>query len=128
MSTPARTLTFRWLATGCLLLSLAACDTAPTRVDQHFGLALQDAQTQQTLDPAAQACRSANWHDLKKNDKRRNWHPYPCLRQRDQGNRIDRGSDGISALSAVERYQQSFQTPPATAPIFNIGLGAASAP
>jgi hypothetical protein len=31
-------------------------------------------------------------------------------------------------LGAVTRYQQSFQTPPAPVTVFNIGLGAVSAP
>lgn len=142
MSTRNHTLPFRWLAIGSLCLSLAACDTAPTVVDQHFGLAVQFAQTQQTLYPAARPCRSPNWHNLSQSDDvpwvarpdrgpdnmRRNWREYECLRLRDQGTRIDQGSDGVSAQSAVERYQESFKTPPATAPIFNIGLGSASAP
>jgi hypothetical protein len=37
-------------------------------------------------------------------------------------------TDGASALSAVTRYQQSFQTPPVPAPVFNIGLSAVTAP
>ncbi len=40
----------------------------------------------------------------------------------------DREIDGASALGAVTRYQQSFQTPPAPVSVFNIGLGAVSAP
>ena len=40
----------------------------------------------------------------------------------------DREIDGASALGAVTRYQQSFQTPPAPVSVFNIGFGAVSAP
>ncbi len=40
----------------------------------------------------------------------------------------DREIDGVSALGAVTRYQQSFQTPPAPVSVFNFGLGAVSAP
>jgi hypothetical protein len=42
--------------------------------------------------------------------------------------RTDPDTDGASALAAVTRYQQSFQTLPAPVPVFNIGLGALSAP
>jgi hypothetical protein len=76
-----------------LSLALTACDTPPTLVDQHFGLAVQRAQSQQSQQTASVA-----------------------------------DTDGAAALSAVTRYQQSFQTPPAPTPIFSIGLGAASAP
>jgi hypothetical protein len=31
-------------------------------------------------------------------------------------------------LGAVTRYQESFQTPPAPVTVFNIGVGAVSAP
>jgi hypothetical protein len=40
----------------------------------------------------------------------------------------DREIDGTSALGAVTRYQESFQTPPAPVTVFNIGVGAVSAP
>lgn len=83
----------RCLSIVGLSLALAACDTPHTLVDQHFGLAVQRAQAQQSQ-PAAPVS----------------------------------GTDGASALAAVTRYQQSFQTPPAPAPVFNIGLGAVSAP
>jgi hypothetical protein len=91
--------TLRCLSTVGLSLALAACDTPPTLVDQHFGLAVQRAQAQQShASPARE--HSASVTD----------------------------TDGTAAQAAVTRYQQSFQTPPAPAPIFNIGLGATSAP
>jgi hypothetical protein len=89
----------RCLSIVGLSLALAACDTPPTMVEQHFGMAVQRAQAQQSQhSPAHQ--RTASVPD----------------------------TDGASALSAMTRYQQSFQTPPAPATIFNIGLGAVSAP
>lgn len=94
MSPPLRCLSIVGLS-----LALAACDTPPTMVEQHFGMAVQRAQAQQSQhSPAPQ--RSASVPD----------------------------TDSASALSAMTRYQQSFQSPPAPAPIFNIGLGAVSAP
>jgi hypothetical protein len=92
-------LPLRCLSSVGLCLALAACDSPTTVVDQHFGLAVQRAQAQQsTVRPARQ--HAAPQHD----------------------------TDGASSLAAVTRYQQSFQTPPAPTPIFNIGLGAVSAP
>ena len=91
--------TLRCLSTVGLSLALAACDTSPTVVDQHFGMAVQRAQAQQTHVIAAR-----------------------------QSHAPVSDTDGAAALSAVTRYQQSFQTPPAPTPIFNIGLGATSAP
>jgi hypothetical protein len=82
-----------------LSLALAACDTPPTVVDQHFGMAVQRAQAEQSQhSPARQSAA-----------------PVP-------------DTDGASSLAAVTRYQQSFQTPTAPAPVFNIGLGAVAAP
>ena len=136
----------RCLSIVGLSLALAACDTPPTVVDQHFGMAVQRAQAQQSLlAPGAQ-------HPVRRGCP----HEQPApgcstehLRPRDgmgmgmgmgmgAGHRSaqmahDRlstnpDSDGPSALAAVARYQQSFQTPPAPAPVFNIGLGAVSAP
>ena len=89
----------RCLSIVGLSLALAACDTPPTVVEQQFGMAVQRAQAQQSQhSPAHQ--RTASVPD----------------------------TDGASTLSAMTRYQQSFQTPPAPATIFNIGLGAVSAP
>jgi len=133
-----------------LSLALAACDTPPTLVDQQFGLAVKRAQAHQSLlvlgapPPVPGHCPS----------DRPNPHcPPPHLRPRDgmshgmgAGHAMGTGAaphhahsghdrlhavpdtDGASALAAVTRYQQSFQTPPAPVPVFNIGLGALSAP
>jgi hypothetical protein len=83
----------RCLSIVGLSLALAACDTPPTLVDQHFGMAVQRVQSQQSQQRAPLA-----------------------------------DTDGAAALSGVTRYQQSFQTPPAPTPIFNIGLGVTRAP
>lgn len=89
----------RCLSIVGLSLALVACNTPPTMVDQHFGMAVHRAQAQQShVNPANQ--RSESVPD----------------------------TDGAAAVAAVTRYQQSFQTPPAPTPIFNIGLGAVSAP
>ncbi len=98
----------RLLSIAGLSLALAACDTPPTVVDQNFGLAVQNAQAQQRLLGPGIGARSA-----------------PLDRDKLQ---TTPDTDGASALGAVTRYQQSFQTPPAPAAIFNIGLGAVSAP
>ena len=92
-------LPLRCLSIVGLSLALAACDTPPTMVDQHFGMAVQRAQTQQSH------VSSTREHSVSVPD-----------------------TDGAAALAAVTRYQQSFQTPPAPTPIFNIGLGAVNAP
>lgn len=152
MTPPLRSLSIVGLS-----LALAACDTPPTMVDHHFGLAVQRAQAQQSLlplgtqQPMAMGCaleRSASNCPLH--------HPRPGMGQgmpHDMGHGMAHGkvlegdshaihttptasngqlkqtdTDGASALSAVTRYQQSFQTPPAPAPVFNIGLSAVTAP
>ena len=118
----------RWLSSSTLLLfvllTLTACDTSPTLVDQHFGQAVQRAQAQQSL--LSQGMPPGTGHGKP-----------PCMHQGmgmggpamhcDRHHAIP-DTDGASALFAVTRYQQSFQTPPAPAPVFNIGLGAVSAP
>jgi len=92
-------LPLRCLSIFGLSLALSACDTPPTLVDHHFGMAVQRAQAQQSqYSPARQSAA-----------------PVP-------------DTDGASALGAVTRYQQSFQNPTAAAPVFNIGLGAVATP
>ncbi len=92
-------LPIRCLSIFGLSLTLSACDTPPTLVDHHFGMAVQRAQAQQSQhSPVRQSAA-----------------PVP-------------DTDGISALGTVTRYQQSFQTPTGPAPVFNIGLGAVATP
>ena len=127
----------RWLTSSLLGLTLAACNTAPTAVDQRFGDAVKKAQTQQTLNSTPAACMHpmgaagcpmghmghmgsmADMQDPMSDTMRermRQRHPSPQPE-----------TDGVAAHAAVTRYQDSFKSPPAPAPVFNIGLGSASA-
>ena len=140
----------RCLSIVALSLTLAACDTPPTVVDQHFGMAVQRAQAQQSL-LAPSTPMPALWRCPTDRPHLNCFSPRNGLGQvtppgmnhgigpaASMGSgphsadhdrlRTDPDTDGASALAAVTRYQQSFQTPPAPAPVFNIGLGAASAP
>jgi hypothetical protein len=136
-----------------LSLALAACDTPPTVVDQHFGMAVQRAQAQQSLLPHPSTAMPALGRCP---SERAQLNCPPQRNSQGQGTpaghvhgtglvmgmgdgphsartghgklRTDPDTDATSALAAVTRYQQSFQTPTAPAPVFNIGLGAASAP
>lgn len=104
---PLQTLSGGCLALLCLMLS--ACDTAPTQVDRHFGLAVRQAQTQQTHTPPPMGCvRAGQGAGCAMHPPR---HPSP-------------GTDGVSAQSAIERYQESFLTPPPPTPVFNLGVSA----
>lgn len=138
----------RCLSFVVLSLALTACDTPPTMVDQHFGMAVQRAQAQQGQStPGAQ--HALRWHctpdQPAQNCPTQHLHPRDGMGSgmgmgmgQGEGPRsaqmaherlsTNPGSDGASALAAVARYQQSFHTPPAPAPVFNIGLGAVSAP
>lgn len=93
-----------WLGTG-LCLVLSACNTAPTAVDLRFGDAVKQAQEQQSLHTEPRPCMH-------------------CMGHHGQRHPVD--TDGVSAQAAVDRYQDSFKSPPIPAPVFNIGLGATS--
>ena len=80
-------------------LALAGCATPPSPVDEQFGLALQEAVTQQTVHPQALDPQDA-----------------PL------------GMDGQAVRSGIDRYQKSFETLPATANVFTSGAGAQTAP
>ena len=71
---------------------LAACSTTTPQLDAVFGQAVREARTAQTLNPKA----SENTD--------------PVL-----------GIDGKAGAAAQQRYQESFQTPPETFNIINIG-------
>ena len=73
---------------------LSGCTTPPSAVDQQFGAAVRNCIAQQTLDPAASMATHAM-----------------------------AVTDGQVAKSAIDRYQKSFQTPPAPTNVLNIGLG-----
>ena len=129
-----------WSMVG-LSLALAACDTPPTLVDQQFGVAVKRAQAQQSLLTLG-APLPVSGHC---SPDRPSPHCLPLHLGMGSGTGVvphqahlghvghDRlrtapDTDGASALAAVTRYQQSFQTLPAPVPVFNIGLGALSAP
>lgn len=42
------------------------------------------------------------------------------------GERAAAGLDGAAARAALQRYEQSFEAPSRSAPVFNIGIGASS--
>lgn len=78
---------------GSLVGSLVGCATPATpNLDAHFGQAVLAARAQQTLNPAA----SSN--------------PNP-----------PDGIDGRAARAAIERYHDSFKTPPPSFNVINIG-------
>ncbi len=124
----------RWLAGSLLGLTLAACNTAPTALDQRFGDAVKKAQTQQTLNSTPTPCmhrmgeaacpmgKMGSMSDMKgpMSDSM-----HERMRQHHQSPLPD--TDGVAAQAAVTRYQDSVKSPPPPAPVFNIGLGSASA-
>ena len=76
-----------------LAVLLAGCGTTATpEYDARFGDAVRQAKALQTLDPEAG----------------RNTDPVT-------------GIDGQAGKSAIDRYQESFRTPPQTFDVFNIG-------
>ena len=82
-----------------LLLAAAAglsagCALYPSQVDGQFGASLMNARAAQVVTPGAAA------------------------RQRTQS------IDATVAVSAVDAYRKSFDTPPPPTNVFNIGLGA----
>jgi hypothetical protein len=82
------------LITAFGTLALGGCATPTPYLDQHFGLAVNTAKAQQTLNPEA----SRN--------------PDPVT-----------GMDGIAADNSVDEYHKSFKAPPPTFPVINIGVG-----
>jgi hypothetical protein len=76
--------------------ALGACAPAETQTELAFGDAVRAAAAAQTLHPEAS----------------RNMAP-PA------------GMDGHAARSTVERYEKSFESPPAPANVFTIGIGGA---
>lgn len=76
------------------LLAIAGCASTTPHLDQHFGLAVNAAKAQQTLNP----------------DASRN--PDPVS-----------GMGGIAADNAIDEYHKSFVTPEPTFPVISIGGG-----
>lgn len=77
-----------------LIVLLSGCTSTTPVVDSHFGEAVRAARAAQTLNPQASANRN------------------PVM-----------GLDGKSGATAVERYQDSFKTPPKTFEVIGIGGG-----
>jgi hypothetical protein len=79
-------------------LSAAGCSAPRTAVDNRFGQALTNARAAQVVDPDAPSRARA-----------------PAL------------TDGQASKSAIDRYQKSFDAPPAPVNVLNIGIGSGSA-
>ena len=75
------------------LLMLAGCNSMTPNYDQHFGEALRNARRQMTINPNAAIDNPG---------------PAP-------------GMDGMAAHEAMQRYQDSFKTPPPAVNVINIG-------
>jgi len=89
------TSTFKFIPAALLAsVALAGCATQTPNLDQHFGDAVNAAKAQQTINP----------------DASQNTDPVA-------------GVDGQAAKAAIDRYHKSYEQPPATTNIFNIGVG-----
>ena len=75
------------------LLTLAGCNSMTPNYDQHFGEALRNAKRQMTINPNAAIDNPG---------------PAPSL-------------DGMAARETMQRYQESFKTPPQAVNVINIG-------
>lgn len=80
--------------TLALLTALSGCAAPTPELDSHFGDAVNAAKAQQTLNP----------------DASQNTAPVT-------------GMDGKAANAAVDRYEKTFEKPPVSENIFNIGVG-----
>lgn len=89
-----RTTCLQALVPLAAVLALPGCVSQSPIVDRHFGEAVLASQAQQTLNPdASKAPPSAP------------------------------GLDGRAAKHALDRYHESFKTPPLPTKVFNIGVG-----
>jgi hypothetical protein len=86
--------TFHSLILAALAAGLAACTTTTPSLDQNFGLAVNQAKAQQTINPDASL----------------NADPVA-------------GLDGVAANAAIDNYTKSVMTPPPPATVINIGGG-----
>lgn len=84
----------RTLLTIVSVLFMAGCATAAPHLEERFGLAVNTAKAQQTVNPEAS----------------RNRDPVA-------------GIDGIAADHAIDEYHKSFLAPEPTFPVINIGVG-----
>lgn len=79
---------------GLVALLVAGCAENRYREPENFGDAVRAAQARQIINP--DASRSTARPD---------------------------GMDGAAAKSTIDRYQKSFETPPAPVNVFTIGVG-----
>lgn len=103
---------------GLSLLTLSACDTPPTQVDRYFGLAVKQAQMQQTLNPPHKDCPMGSAMSPCHGAHHGSGHPHGR-----EGQRASTDSDGESVHSAILRYQDSFASPMSPAPGTSLGTG-----
>lgn len=94
-----------WLF-GLCCLGLAACESAPTQVDQYFGWAVQQAQFQQTQNLPMASCARGHSHMQCMVPSQGGHHQH-----RGSPHHVPKDSDGESAQSAIQRYQESFASP-----------------
>lgn len=105
---------------GLSLLALSACNTPPTQVDRYFGLAVQQAQMQQTLNPPQKNCPMGSSASPCPGAAQGSGHQH--MRE---GQRASTDTDGESARSAILRYQESFASPMSPEPGTVLGTGSA---
>lgn len=84
-----------WPAVCILAAVLCGCAEQPTAIDRTFGQSIHRIQIEQSIHP----------HDVPP--------AYPPL-----------VSDAVSGKAAIERYYKSYETPPPSGNVFNIGVGA----
>lgn len=111
---------WRASAVGLCLFALSACDTSPTQVDRYFGLAVQQAQMQQTLNPMHSGCPMGSAPSSCSGASHGSSHHAAG-----GSHRTSQDSDGETAHSTILRYQESFASPMTTAPGTSQGTGSA---
>lgn len=119
---PHNTLLVRAATLSLCWVGLSACDSAPTQVDQYFGLSVQQAQLQQTQNLSNDACPIQAQRQACQRHGRGSQHPL----WQERGMRA-RDSDGETAQSAIQRYQDSFASPSTSTSTPANGLGTGSA-
>jgi hypothetical protein len=107
----------RWLL-GLCCSALAACQSPPTQVDQYFGLAVKQATMQQTQNWPMARCEMGHAHGSCGAAPRIGHHPHGM-----SAHPAPRDSDGESAQSAIQRYQDSFVSPSAISAGTSVSAG-----
>ena len=94
-----------WLL-GLCCSALAACQSPPTQVDRYFGLSVQQAQRQQTQTLPMASCAPGHSHKTCMAPAQGGHHQHMG-----GAHQAPKDSDGESAQSAIQRYQDSFVSP-----------------